>query len=690
MTVDAVVPEHDGLWAGVWGGGLVRFSATDEVFERQVKPDNREGGLAHARVYALHVDAERRLWVGTYGGGVQYAPLDRLRDGEQWSFDRLPTAGLSLESNMTWSLESGDDGLTIGTGRSVFRWNGATLRELPGAHAIESVRFTLRRADGRRYIATYGEGLFRETAAGVVPVVAGADAPAPVPKAIWSLAEDAGELWLGTTNGVVRLDANDKLIATHDAGLGFDHLPGGVVWVQKHDANARLWLGTSGGLVRVARDENTMRFERQQPLIAAGITAVSSIEFDRNGDPWLGTPNALVRYRPGRGGVDRYDVDDGLISTQVNIHASANDGRRLYFGGMGGFVAFDPAAVPERQGLLSPRVARLRLGQQPWQLDANRLSLEHRHEPIQVEFAALAYADAARVRYAYRWKGLDADFIELGDAQSTVLSRLPTGTHTLELRASTPAPNAQPAVAEVLEVTIAPAWFETAWGRLLIVAAAFALVWGWLQWRLRRARAHARELAQKVDERTRQLDRAAQDLAVANARLRVQATLDPLTGLSNRHHLFEVYAERQRNGEPPGLVICDLDYFKRINDTHGHRVGDDVLKDFARVLHDALGGDGLAARFGGEEFVVLLFDRKPGALEALASRIIDGARTRQVPRDDHAHVRYSASAGIAHGGMRESLEEHVARADTALYAAKHAGRDRWCSGKIATEAVNSE
>ena len=679
MSVDAVVPEHDGLWAGVWGGGLVRFSATDEVFERQVKPDNGAGGLAHTMVYSLHVDAERRLWIGTYGGGVQYAPIDSLREGEPWKLERLPMAGLRVESNMIWSLDSTAGGLTIGTGRSLFRWDGAALRELPGAHDIESVRYTLQRADGRRYIATYGSGLFREGDGVIVPVAGDATAPMQLPRAIWSLAEDQGELWLGTTQGVVRLDDNERVVAAHGPGTGQDQLPGGVVWVQKHDARGRLWLGTSGGLVRVERADSALRFERQAPLVATGVKAVSSIEFDRSGQLWLGTPNGLVRYRPDDGGVDRYNVDDGLISTQINIHASTNDGRRLYFGGMGGLVAFDPAAMPERQIALTPRVARLRLGQQPWQLDARSLSLEHQHEPIQVEFTALAYADAARVRYAYRWQGLDADFVELGDAQSTVLSRLPTGEHTLELRASTPAPNARETVAQVLAVTIAPAWYETAWGRLLVLAAAFGSVYGWLQWRLRRARAHARELEGKVEQRTRQLDRTAHDLAAANARLKVQATQDPLTGLANRHHLFELYAERQGAGAPPGLVICDLDHFKRVNDSYGHQIGDEVLKDFAGVLRSALGGDGLAARFGGEEFVVLLFDRAPGALEALAARIIEGARTRRVPRPGHADIGYSSSAGIARGLAGEALEEHVARADGALYAAKHAGRDRWCS-----------
>lgn len=162
------------------------------------------------------------------------------------------------------------------------------------------------------------------------------------------------------------------------------------------------------------------------------------------------------------------------------------------------------------------------------------------------------------------------------------------------------------------------------------------------------------------------------------AELRHQARTDALTGLLNRRG-FEEQAEVLLTGasrqQPLGVVIADLDHFKSINDRLGHAVGDDVLRRFALHLREELGTQGLAGRLGGEEFVLLL----PGLNAEAAFCLVDAMRAGVPARFTSSHPaldQVSASFGIALLQPGDSWSAALARADAALYRAKHAGRNR--------------
>ena len=177
-------------------------------------------------------------------------------------------------------------------------------------------------------------------------------------------------------------------------------------------------------------------------------------------------------------------------------------------------------------------------------------------------------------------------------------------------------------------------------------------------------------------------------LATALARLKELASRDELTGLHNRRHLMEALEQQQerarRHGEPFALCILDIDLFKRINDTHGHGVGDEALRGFSERVRshmrrmDVVGRaeiDSTFGRYGGEEFLLLLpYAEGPGArtcverlrtaMHATAFQTTAGALT------------ITFSAGVAQYRLGESIAEVINRADEALYPAKTSGRDR--------------
>ncbi len=183
------------------------------------------------------------------------------------------------------------------------------------------------------------------------------------------------------------------------------------------------------------------------------------------------------------------------------------------------------------------------------------------------------------------------------------------------------------------------------------------------------------ELQQKIEAMEKQAESVQSHLAEQ----RLRALSDPLTGLPNRAAYDEqcqiIFNKCEKSDIPLSLVVCDLDLFKRINDGYGHLAGDKVLRLIAKVLSGGLRESDFVARFGGEEFVVLLPDTQSGiALELMNKlrRVLE-ASPFNFKGDP---VQITMSFGIAQRRKGESAEALFGRADEALYRAKAAGRNR--------------
>jgi len=181
---------------------------------------------------------------------------------------------------------------------------------------------------------------------------------------------------------------------------------------------------------------------------------------------------------------------------------------------------------------------------------------------------------------------------------------------------------------------------------------------------------------QRIRQRLMQQKRA---LTRALERIGHLATHDELTGLVNRRRMSELmHAEWQRcerNARPLVLALLDLDHFKHINDTHGHAVGDQVLQRFARTVQAALRSTDVLARWGGEEFVLMLYDTDPDHARPLLDRVRLRVQAQSIAAATQT-VRATVSVGLAAGEPGESVEHILERADAALYLAKARGRNR--------------
>ena len=170
---------------------------------------------------------------------------------------------------------------------------------------------------------------------------------------------------------------------------------------------------------------------------------------------------------------------------------------------------------------------------------------------------------------------------------------------------------------------------------------------------------------------------------VLQAKLQSQVQVDYLTGLATRRHFMtqasEEIARARRYGLQLSLCMLDLDRFKTVNDTYGHKAGDKVLKRFSEICLASLREIDIAGRLGGEEFAILFPETGLDQVQLVVERLRERLANERVPLDDGVVLQFTVSIGVALlEASDEGLDSLMARADRALYAAKHGGRNRVC------------
>jgi diguanylate cyclase (GGDEF)-like protein len=162
--------------------------------------------------------------------------------------------------------------------------------------------------------------------------------------------------------------------------------------------------------------------------------------------------------------------------------------------------------------------------------------------------------------------------------------------------------------------------------------------------------------------------------------LKESALIDPLTGLNNRRYLQE-YTEKivagvLRRGKTIGLVMCDIDYFKQVNDTYGHNAGDIVLKEAAKVIRQSIRESDIVIRFGGEEFLAVLLDINEGESMRIAEKIRSNIEQLKIKIPDGVLQKTISVGASEFPADTGTLWSCIKYADVALYRAKEEGRNR--------------
>ncbi len=186
------------------------------------------------------------------------------------------------------------------------------------------------------------------------------------------------------------------------------------------------------------------------------------------------------------------------------------------------------------------------------------------------------------------------------------------------------------------------------------------------------------KLQEKLEESSEQLTVLKEDLSKAQQ----ESLTDPLTGVGNRkrftNELKRLTQEAEEQKTSLSLLMVDIDHFKKFNDTHGHQVGDQVLRLVARTLTENLKGRDVICRYGGEEFVIILAQTRLADAHRVAEALRQFVATKKVVRRDTnvSLGTVTISIGLAEWNWTEPLSQLLRRADTGVYLAKAAGRNR--------------
>jgi len=163
-------------------------------------------------------------------------------------------------------------------------------------------------------------------------------------------------------------------------------------------------------------------------------------------------------------------------------------------------------------------------------------------------------------------------------------------------------------------------------------------------------------------------------------KLEDNASLDPLTGVYNKKEILNFLEKLLANyirykKDPFSVMMLDIDFFKKINDTYGHLAGDFILKEFVKIIKNSIRHSDILGRFGGEEFIVLLPNTKISGALKLAQRIKEEVENN-VFKFSNKNIKITTSIGITSASLNDSLESLLERVDEALYDAKRKGRNR--------------
>ncbi len=654
--VYSVLQDREGsVWLGLAGRGLAKWMGYNE-WENFAA----QSGLTGETVYEMVPMPNGEAWVGTESG-----LFHGTRKGIEWtwalepSVGKLPIHSVRLASNGSLWLGTDGKSLALFTPKNgPPKWFGPE-QGLAGrlAYAV---------------MVDHGGTVWAGTENGVFTLAPGAKAFEKVTAVssarCWAIEEGPnGDIWLGVSDGLWR---RSKTAAGDSAWRRLtvkEGLSSSSILSIAPDKNGGAWIGyrLTGTITHLTWAPDGTPVTRHEPTLPGPVSTITYfLNFDQQGRLWAGSNFGVQVLSADGTRWDRYDHRDGLVWDDCDLHGFATepDGH-IWIGTSGGlsrFMARPKANKPEppQAILTSATLGKIELD------PARKATLEYSSDPLVLHFTALRFGHDRDLEFRYKLAPLVNTWRETPDRELQ-FPALPPDDYRFEVEArdlggvwgETPA---------FLEFKVKAPWWRTWWfigGSIgLLIGLAAVLV----QRRSAREEAMRRTLENAVAERTRELSH--------------QSRHDVLTGLPNRllfgERLSRELISADLSGTHVAVLFIDLDRFKRINDTWGHRTGDVFLKQIAERLRSGLLPDEMIARIGGDEFTVLIPDLRDKREAEV--RGWDLMRLLETPiqfEDKNVFATMSVGIAVFPSDAREA-STLMAAADAAMYRAKGEGKNQ--------------
>lgn len=679
------------IWLASNSDGLWRANVSD--ISRHV-PDN----LPSATISSVNKGPKGRLWLGTQRG---VGTLDG-----NGKFEVEVQANVLHRQNI-YGIEFDKDKVFLATetGLLVYENNRVTVPRALEPIQWSNIRVISKDDDGGMWIGT-SQGLYRYVDNRLIPYKMNAQFDS---KSITYFLHQSRTSWVGTTRGVYSIDGNSLvrlgqgtalyrsyitsildlrerglLISTLDDGLFFksrngswtqydesNGLANGVIVALHHDKDSdRIWVSTLNGVYRF----KTSEFER-----AGGNIRIESIlsPFDRR----LGTRTGRCCNGTGHQKIAQFNGS-------------------LWFPSNKGVVEIPKDIDPygDAEGRVAPIIQNIKTPNRTIVVgDENNFQLDLNERDFTVVYSTLNFKLPQSEMFRYKLEGYVVDsWQEVGKRREAVFTNLPSGTFTFTVQSKFLNQSWEEASQTSLIVKIPMQFSETPLYRILMGALILLVLYGIMLLVRNRERRKREILKEQVDQRTEELQSVNQQLEEANQQLKQLSNKDELSGLRNRHFVFEQLPKDiehyQRNresmvsqGKSFALIVINIDGFKHVNDSHGPIAGDSVLTQFSVLLTRETRGSDYVVRWGGDEFLIVLRDSQANQIESFIYELNLAVANGEFYLPDGQSINVTCSIGYALyplpliGGQLINWEVSLSLADMALHKVKNAGRNGWAT-----------
>ncbi|MEQ1643824.1 MAG: diguanylate cyclase [Pyrinomonadaceae bacterium] len=638
-----------------------------------------QDGLIYSEVYPMYRDSKDTVWIGTSKG------LSLYRDGKFEPFE-LTTLDPTVPTKLQWrpglmsvqSLFEDDKGkMWVGLNGGIFLVEDGKAEMLIEGYHVQAIKSD---RHGNIWAAT-NKGLLRYNDYKVTAEYTVKDG-LPNDFMNFVFEDSKGVMWFGGSGGLSKLEDGKFINYTTRDGL-----VGNYVRTVYEDTDGTFWIGTYDEGMSRLKDGKFFSYKEQNGLYNSGVFA---IEEDAAGFFWISSNRGIYRVKKQElrdladGKIAKlnsvgYGKADGMLSNECNggrqpASLRGKDGK-IWFPTQEGISIVDPTA--ELPNTMPPRVVVEEILSERQVIDLRGgATIEPGNRDVEIRYTGISLLKSEQIKFQYKLEGHDPNWIDAGTRRTAQYSYLPPGNYTFYVRAAN-SDGVWSAQNAMVKLEMRPFFYQTNVFMLLVVLGVAVLLFGLWKISVRQLEAREKRLTRLVQERTAAL-------AAANENLEALANSDGLTKIGNRRR-FESFLVAEwhraiRFKTEISLVMIDIDHFKLYNDTYGHQAGDETLQRAAEAFAAAIKRPtDLVARFGGEEFAIVLGGTDAEGALQIAEEAVANLRELRIPHSaSQTSDSLTVSVGVAtfFGNLESSEIDLIEAADRALYAAKHSGRNR--------------
>ncbi len=636
MFANSIICFHmDSKTGDVWvgsTGGLYRIPPSGKLLHLPIPYFQQYA--AWAIIQAKNGD----YWIGTEGGG-----LVRMR-GKKLHVIRKKD-GLAGD-NVTDVVEGNDGFIYIACkeGFSVLKQGKIQTYSLANGLPISYIRCLLPLPNGHVLLATLGSGVLEFDGKAFHQVT-------PKDKqleAVYDMILFQNKLWLSTNYGVASFDGKDVHLFSTDAGL-----PNFSTTVLLPVSDHEIWVGTDGGaaLLDTTKQQVSRILTIDEGLPGNEFTTHNALIKDKQGNIWFGLFGGAARIQHGHSRQWNRSNRPGIVLKKIQYRWNGKD-----------------------HSLVHPT--------------ASSITIPYGARAFTFFFDVIWFRNEHSIRIDHKLEGVDDTWVQVLNKQQIQARyvNVPAGNFHFKVRVSAFAGSGQSFENSLIGITIPKPFWQNAVFWVLLFLLIGGMIWFLIWWRISYLKRETEKLNRIVKEKTMQIEEVNRTLAEKNVQLQVMAETDFLTGLYNRRYFMKSLKRdlgllsRGNGGDVLSLILLDIDHFKDVNDNQGHDAGDLILIHLAELLRSTCRDTDLIARFGGEEFIILLPGTEARGAVTLAEKIRSLVASAPMEVNNSDKIKITVSCGVSWISTPLKITDNSAnmlikKSDINLYKAKNHGRN---------------